>query len=155
MGEIHMEASKVIDAPAERIYAVLADYRTSHPAILPKAYFKGLRVEAGGVGAGTVVVADMEVYGVRRSYRLTVSEPQPGRVLAEADAAAGMATQFILEPVGDGRQTRLTIASDVRTSGGVQGWLERMMNPAIMRKIYNEELELIAGYVVRQADAVA
>ncbi len=154
MSALHVEASKVVDAPAERIYAVLVDYRVSHPAILPKQYFKSIRVEQGGIGAGTVVATDMEVYGAKFSYRLTVTEPQPGRVLAEADKAAGIATQFILEPIGEGKQTKLTIASDMQTSSGIRGWLERMMNPTVMRKIYNEELQLIAEYVAQPASKV-
>lgn len=51
----HLSVARVIDAPPDRVYALIADYRSGHPRILPKAYFKELVVEQGGVGAGTVV----------------------------------------------------------------------------------------------------
>jgi hypothetical protein len=39
---IHAEASMVIDARPEEIYAVVSDYRVGHPAILPRQYFTGV-----------------------------------------------------------------------------------------------------------------
>lgn len=147
MSTIHAEATAVIDAPPTRVYAVLADYRNHHPHILPKPYFTGLRVEAGGVGAGTVVVADMDVYGTKRTFRLVVTEPQPGRVLAESDDAAGMSTTFTVEPLEGGSKSRVTIATDTRPSPGLQGWIERLVNPSIMRRIYRAELQQLNAYV--------
>jgi uncharacterized protein YndB with AHSA1/START domain len=75
MAERHVAAERRIDAPAERVYRLLADYTTHHPRILPPAFLE-FRVEQGGMGAGTV-----------HSFRLTAggravcvwSEPPPGR----------------------------------------------------------------------------
>lgn len=142
MSDMHVSVAREIAAPAAVIYAILSDYHTGHPSVLPPQYFKSLVVEEGGVGAGTVVRVDMEVMGVKQAYRLVVTEPEPGRVLAEADAAAGTATRFVLEPLGNDR-TRLTISTTMRTSGGLRGRLERWLNPPIMRRIYSEELERI------------
>ena len=36
---VHTEVSAVIDAPPAEVYAVFADYRGSHPQVLPKPYF--------------------------------------------------------------------------------------------------------------------
>lgn len=152
MSAIHVEATATIDAPPERVYAVLADYRNHHPNIVPKPYFTGLRVEEGGVGAGTIVVADMDVYGTKRSFRLAVTEPQPGRVLAESDAAAGMVTTFTVEPLEGGRRSRVTIASDARPSPGLGGLIERLVNPAITRRIYRAELQQLNAYVAQLQD---
>lgn len=55
MSQIHAQATAVIDAPPEVVYAILADYRADHPAILPKQYFAECAVEEGGQGAGTVI----------------------------------------------------------------------------------------------------
>ena len=55
MDKIHAHATKVIQAPPDKVYAVLADYNESHPAILPEHVFTGLVVEQGGMGAGTAV----------------------------------------------------------------------------------------------------
>jgi hypothetical protein len=86
--------------------------------------------------------------GSKQSYRLVVTEPEPGRVLAEADATAGTATRFVLEPV-DGQQTKVTIITDARAATGVRGFMERLVNPPLMRRIYAEELQLLDEVVRR------
>jgi hypothetical protein len=58
-----LEALATVAARAAELYAVVADYRAGHPAILPKAYFQELTVEKGGAGAGTVVRASVKVMG--------------------------------------------------------------------------------------------
>ena len=40
---------------------MLADYRSHHPNILPKAYFAKVEVTKGGEGAGTEFIADMKI----------------------------------------------------------------------------------------------
>lgn len=144
---IHVEASLTIAARAEVIYAVLVDYRGSHPAILPKPYFASMVVEEGGQGAGTVFRAQMDVMGTKTNLRMVVSEPQPGRVLMERDEAVGIVTTFTVEPVSGGEQSLVTIATDFRASPGIKGLLERLMNPPITRRIYRQELQLLADYV--------
>lgn len=148
-----VEVSQIIQARAETVYAILADYREGHPRILPKPYFTGLTVEQGGVGAGTVFTAHMEVYGVKRSYQMTVSEPEPGRVLVERDEVAGVETTFTVEPLADPRHSRVTIYTQARTSPGLLGILEKMTTPAISRKIYREELAIL-NKVAQQQIAV-
>lgn len=143
---LHVELSETINAPAEHVYAVLADYHTSHPAILPDA-FKELIVEKGGKGAGTVFLTHMEVMGVKRSYHMTVTEPQPGRVLMEEDPQVGTVTTFTVEPINNGKQSRLTIATDARLASGFAGIMERLINPPVMRRIYKEEMAKINDYV--------
>lgn len=147
MSQIHAEASDVIDARPEEIYAVLSDYRVGHPAILPKPYFTELMVEQGGQGAGTVIRFGMNVMGVKRVYRGVVSEPQPGRVLVEVYPEAGVVTTFTVEPLNGGKHSRVTIATDVEASPGVMGLVEKMMNPPILRRIFKKELRQLADYV--------
>lgn len=147
MSLIHVEATEIINARPEAVYAVFADYRVAHPAILPKPYFADLRIEQGGQGSGTIVQAAMNVFGVKRSYRLTVTEPEPGRVLMETDPDAGVVTKFIVEPVSGGQQSRVTISSDTRLSAGFAGLMERLMNPPITRRIYRQELRQLADYL--------
>ena len=150
MSQIHTEVSDIIPARPEVVYTVLTDYRVGHPAILPKPYFTELQVEQGGQGAGTVVRTRMVVMGVERIFRLTVSEPEPGRVLKEVDEQAGVVTTFTVEPLNGGQQTRVTIATDARASPGVMGMMEKLMNPPITRRIYAEELRQLAEYVRQQ-----
>jgi hypothetical protein len=147
MSVIRTEVSRVINARPEAVYAVLSDYRVGHPAILPKPYFTGLTVEQGGKGAGTIAKAEMNVFGVKQVYRLVVTEPEPGRVMVETDDTVGIVTTFTVDSVGDGSQSKVTISTDAKTSAGFRGFMERLMNPPITRKIYNEELDLLASYV--------
>lgn len=137
------QESAVIDAPAERLYEIIADYHEGHPAILPTRYFTDITVEEGGQGLGTVVAVKMNVFGSKMLLNLKVTEAIPGRLLVEKDEATGTVTTFNLEPVGEG-QTRVTIATESRTSPGLRGWLEKVMNPPITRRIYREELQQLA-----------
>jgi hypothetical protein len=147
MSQIHSEASAVIDAQPEKIYGVFSDYHVGHPAILPKPYFTGLIIEQGGQGAGTIVRVEMNVMGARRAYRLSVTEPEPGRLLMETDPDAGVVTTFTVDPINGGQQSRVTIATDAKASPGIQGFFEKLITPPISRRIYNKELELLAAYV--------
>lgn len=139
MGTYQVAVSATVNAPAAAVYALIADYHNGHPKILPPRYFKSLGVIEGGVGAGTVVDAEMEVFGVKAHYHLTVSEPAPGRVLQEEDRSVGTVTLFTVEPVND-TQSRVTIDTTMTAAPGVKGWIERLMNPPVMRRIYREEL---------------
>lgn len=151
MGKVDVDVSRVVDARPEDIYAVLADYRTGHPAILPKQYFKQLTVEEGGVGAGTVFRLRMAVLGTERESRMTVSEPEPGRVMVETAPEAGVVTTFTIEPLSDGSQARVTIRSEVDTGPGLSGMIERWLSPPLLRRIFRQELEQLAGYMRAQS----
>ena len=54
MSRAHAEASAIIPAVPEKVYAVLRDYQNQHPRILPEQYFVDFKLEQGGQGAGTV-----------------------------------------------------------------------------------------------------
>jgi hypothetical protein len=114
--------SKRIYAPAETIYKILADYRAKHPRILPKPYFLSLDVEEGGVGEGTIVNFKMRLLGRTQSFRSLITEPVPGRALLEMDLNAGISTRFDLAPLESGQQTQVTISTQLRNQGIVEGW---------------------------------
>jgi Polyketide cyclase / dehydrase and lipid transport len=148
MSDINVAVSTTIDAPPDRVYAVLADYRNHHPHILPKPYFVDIQVLQGGVGAGTEFVARMNINGAKRAYRMTVSEPQPGRVLAETDPLQGTHTLFTVEPLADGTQSKVTIATKSKVSSYIGGWFEKLTTLAVMRRIYAEELAQLNRYML-------
>ena len=81
---------------------------------------------------------------------MKVSEPEPGRVLQEEDAATGVLTTFTVDALND-TQARVTIATTARSSSGLKGWLEKMTTPGIMRRIYRQELAQIVDVVTKQA----
>jgi hypothetical protein len=136
-------ASADIDAPAERLYGIVADYRESHPKIIPRPPFVSLEVEEGGYGAGTVIRCTMRVAGMRTAFRASVAEPEPGRVLVETDLAGGPVTTFTCDPMGLGR-ARVTISTLLQRRGKPVGMVERWLIVRFLRRVYQEELRLLA-----------
>lgn len=149
MTHIHAQESALIDAPAGEIYALLADYRSGHPNILPKQYFTGLDVEQGGVGAGTVIAVHMRVMGIEQHHHMVVSEPEPGRMLVETSTESDMTTTFTVTPVGS-RQASVTIATTWAQKPGLGGIMDRLATPMIMRRMYRKELQQLAAYLQEQ-----
>jgi hypothetical protein len=145
MPRIQATASAVIDAPPHTVYAILADYRHGHPQILPKAYFGALVVEQGGTGAGTRIRFDIRLLGTTHSVRAAITEPEPGRVLAETDLDTGAVTTFTVVPAPGGRGTDVTITT-AWTASGVRGWVEGRIAPPMLRRIYTEELQNLARH---------
>ena len=146
MANIHSEATRAVEAAPERVYAVFSDYENAHPEILPKAYFRELVIEEGGQGAGTVVRVRMRALGVENNYRLTVTEPEPGRRMVEADADAGVETTFLVEPREGGR-SQVTISINQEASPGLMGLVERLIVPPVTRRMLREELQMLADYL--------
>jgi len=148
MSTFHVEESLVIEARAEALYAVVADYRVGHPAILPRPFFQELTVEQGGVGAGTVVRGTVKVMGKLYPLHHRISEPEPGRVLQENDLdKPGEFTRFIFEPLNGRAQTRVTIATEFLAGPGLMGVMERLTKPGLVHKMYQQELRNLAEYV--------
>ena len=133
-------ASRVINAPVQIIYNIIADYRNSHPAILPKPYFLSLDVEEGGVGEGTIVRFRMRVLGQTQSFRALITEPEPGRVLQETDMDTHVPTTFTVLPLGHESHTKVTIRTELKNRGFVEGQVAKLL----LQNIYVKELRLLA-----------
>ena len=82
--------------------------------------------------------------GRSRSYRMQVSEPEPGRVLAESDTGSSLKTTFTVNP--DGEQSAVRITSTWQRAGGIGGFFERTFAPRVLKKLYAEELDRIDAY---------
>jgi Polyketide cyclase / dehydrase and lipid transport len=139
-----VRASAHVEAPPERVYAIIADYHNGHPHILPKQ-FRNLSVEQGGVGAGTIIRFEFRAYGQTQRFRAIVTEPEPGRVLVEENVEPTPSkTTFIVERAGSGSD--VTFVTDMTTSkDGLLGSLERYLSTRLLRKAYAEELSLLAA----------
>jgi uncharacterized protein YndB with AHSA1/START domain len=142
MGTIRVSAERCIEAPPETVYGMLADM-TEHPRFLPPA-FSDFQVESGGVGSGTVTRFKVTAGGRSREYRMTVDEPDPGRVLTESDANSTLVTTFTVTP--DGGASRVRIDTAWEGAGGVGGFFERLFAPRVMKGIYADELERLDTY---------
>ena len=145
MGKLFVSETRTINADAAQVYAILADYRNHHPHILPASYFTGLEVLEGGQGAGTLFRATLRVMGKETSFRMRVTEPEPGRVLAESDLDTDLVTTFTVVPQPNG-QSGVTIATRWQGKPGLAGLLERLTTPALLRRIYQEELRQLEEY---------
>jgi hypothetical protein len=133
-------ATGVIHAPADRVYRIIADYRNTHPLILPKGYFLSINVEEGGFGAGTIVSFTMRILGRTQSFRSLITEPEPGRLLVETDIRSETPTSFFLLPTGDAAATRVTISTELKGLNRI----EVLFAKPVLQKIYRQELELLA-----------
>ena len=148
MTEIYAAAERQVAAPAERVYRILADYE-HHQRILPDA-FSDFKIERGGVGAGTVVSFKVTAGGVTRSHRDTVAEPEPGRVLTETNDK-GKVTTFTVTPVGGPTSDRALVKIEVRwPAKGLQGLVERLVAPRMLRGLFADELERLERYAQTQ-----
>ena len=144
---IHAECERVIGAPAETVYAFLADYRDHHPHILPTDNFFDVTVLEGDVGAGVLVAYRFLAGGRERSYRLRVSEPRPGMTLVERDELSTMVMTYTVTPEGDGATCRVKITGEWQSAGGVEGIMERVFAPSALRAIFERELALLDAAV--------
>jgi hypothetical protein len=124
--------------------------REHHPRFLPQA-FSGFEVESGGVGAGTVTRFTVTAGGRRRSYRMQVAEPEPGRVLTESDTNSSLVTTTTVTP--DGSASRVQISTRWEGAAGIGGFFERLFAPRVMRGICADELERLNTYARERASA--
>lgn len=138
MAQVTIRTSAVIHASPAAAYGVLSDYHEGHPSILPRPPFGELVVESGGTGAGTVFRVTTREGMKMKTYRMSVTEPEPGRLLMESDMDSGLVSTFRVEPV-DGGNARVTITTRY-TRAGMQGWLESVLLPVLAGPIYRKEI---------------
>ena len=149
MSKIHIESSRDIPVEAAVLHAIVTDYHVGHPAILPKP-FEGIRVDKGGRGAGTELTLFAKAFGSTTEMRQKVSEPEPGRVVVEADMDSDLVTKFIFEPLEAGQQTRVTITTDYTP----KSFAERFVNPPLLRYMYKKELQNLEAYALENKQSI-
>lgn len=141
---IHVSQSRRIPVAPGRVYAVLVDYTAGHAQILPRRYFSNLEVVRGGVGDGTIISFQMHAFGSVQKLRAEITEPIPGELLVETIVATGAKTTFHVLPESGGQESLVTITTDWTTQG-LTGWLQSLLIPRFLRKVYEEELANLAA----------
>lgn len=137
-------ASGVIPARRERVYALIANYHDGHLRIVPRQ-FSGLVVEQGGIGAGTVIRFQMNIFGKKQTFRAAVTEPEPGRVLVETDLDTnGAVTTFTVDQGPAPADSRVTISTELKVRSGFLGMIEKTLSTLWLRPLYLRELENLA-----------
>jgi hypothetical protein len=145
MTTYRVSATSDIGAPASLAYSIIADYRRHHPRIIPPEYFSRLDVLEGGVGAGTRTRVEMHVLGKNRVFEQVVTEPEPGRVLMEANTDGSAVTTFTVAASGEGSSI-VTIATELPRQPGIAGIVERAAVSILFPRIYRKELARLAEY---------
>ena len=150
MNQRHLvTAAACINAPPRVVYAIIADYRDGHPHILPDT-FRGLTVEHGGIGHGTVIRFQMRIFGRTQSFRAAITEPEPGRVLVETDLNAnGAITTFTVNPGPAEGQCEVSIRTELPVRSGLLGALQRFLTTRSLRPLYERQLGLLAAHAER------
>jgi uncharacterized protein YndB with AHSA1/START domain len=136
-------ATAHIDAPPDRVYGIIADYRAGHPSILPKP-FRNFVVEQGGTGAGTIIRFDVHAYGTVTKCRAIVTEPEPGRILVEENVEPTESVTTFTVVAGANGGTDVTFVTEAQSRDGIAGAIERFMSRRFLKKLYAEELRLLA-----------
>jgi len=154
MATLVVSESRRIPAPPREVYAIIADYTEGHPHIMPSAYFRNIEVEKGGIGAGTRIRFDVTALGTTRTIHADIEEPSPGRILVERDVEGRSVTTFKVIPAREGRESDVTIMTELKIRGGILGVVERVASKAFLERVYREELARLAAYAASGAGAL-
>ncbi|QOV33159.1 SRPBCC family protein [Streptomyces ferrugineus] len=140
-------AERTVDAPADEVYRYLADMQLQ-ARFLPSPFYD-FQVEAGGVGAGSVVRFKIDFAGGVRELRMQVTEPEPGRILVQTDTGgSGLVRTFTVTPQGE--QALVSINSSFDGESGVAGFVERIIAPRRLHRVYGKELARLDAYAREQ-----
>jgi hypothetical protein len=103
-------------------------------------------VEEGGIGAGTKIRFEMVMFGKAQQAQSVITEPEPGRVLVESTTDGLAVTSFIVEARDGGKAANVTISTDLKS----QGLIGNAIIKFLFKRIYREELELLAEFAAQK-----
>jgi hypothetical protein len=136
---VSVEGERNVDAPMERVWALLRHYRVARPRLLSEP-FSDYRVQERGDGAGTVIAYRLRVGRHQREHVIAVQEPVPGRVLRDRDRASALVSTWTLTPGGEGERTVVRLAVAPRDPR-ISGWLARARARRALRRLCDQPLE--------------
>ncbi|WP_409489968.1 SRPBCC family protein [Amycolatopsis sp. cmx-11-12] len=144
MGKVTAIAERTIEAPADKVRALVADYAETRPKLLTEHY-RDYEVTEGGVGAGTKASWKLQATSKRvRDVAATVTEPSEG-TLVETDANSSMVTSWTVREVPEGSLVRIETTWD--GAGGIGGFFEKTFAPGGLKRIYEGVLGKLAEVV--------
>lgn len=142
MGQVTATAERTIDAPADTVRTLVADYVDTRPKILTDAY-RDYAVAKGGAGAGTVASWKLQATSKRvRDVAATVTEPRPGTIV-ETDTNSTMVTTWTVAEAGD--KSTVRIETTWQGAGGIGGFFEKTFAPGGLKRIYDGVLANLAS----------
>ena len=110
---VAVEVERTVDAPMERVWALLRDYRVARPRLLSE-HFSDYDVQERGEGAGTVIVYRLRVGRHQAEHVVDVQELVPGRMLRERARDSAWVSTWTLTPGGEGERTVVRLAAALR-----------------------------------------
>ncbi len=147
MALIHVDAETTVAAPPKKVYRLIADYTKDARMEWLPANYNDYAVEQGGTGDGTVYHYKLKVGNRERAYRMAVSEPKRGSILAEKDTASTLTNTWTV--TAQGAESRVTLRTEWQGHGGVGGFFERLFAPRALKRVYDDELARLAAYAAR------
>ncbi len=142
MAQVYASTERTYPAAPEQVYEAIADYRTVRPKLLP-AQYSDYEVQAGGVGAGTLVHWKLQATEKRqRDCLFTVTAPAAGK-LVETDANSSMVITWTVAQAAGGQST-VRIETTWQGAGGIGGFFERTFAPKGLNRIHDEVLARLA-----------
>jgi len=142
MALIQVETTREIAAPAEKVYAAIADF-ASRAQWLPEN-FSDYAVEGDG-RPGSVLRYRLKVGPRERQYRMQTTATAPGSAIREQDSTSSLQSTWTVTPSGNTSNVR--IATQWQGSGGMGGFFERLFAPAGLKKVYDAELTRLDAYI--------
>ena len=142
--------SKKINSSPDVVYSIIADYINAHPKILPKPPFISLKVERGGIGAGTEMLVQMKMFNKVQTFRTVVTEPVPGKTLVET-TDTGYITTFSVEPENNGKSCLVTFSTELTNYPGLRKKFEFWVTSKLLQPVYKKELEILASEAEKQS----
>lgn len=131
MAQVSATSTVQIAAPAEAVFAAVADYQTVRPAILP-ANYRDYRVEQGGQGAGTVVGWTLQATE-KRKRDVLADVSVDGTTVTEKDRNSSMVTTYTVTASGAGATVETT--TSWQGAGGIGGFFEKTFAPKGLGRI--------------------
>jgi ribosome-associated toxin RatA of RatAB toxin-antitoxin module len=150
MAKHQFSVSALVQSQPKIVYSIIADYKNSHPKILPKPPFVSLVVEEGGFGAGSVLKVQMKVAGKIQTFKTVVTEPEPGRILVETNDT-GYITTFTVEPHNDGKNSYVTFTTEIPDNSKLSKKLEFFFTKFYLPLVYKKELQMLAEEALNQS----
>ncbi|ADG97668.1 Polyketide cyclase/dehydrase [Segniliparus rotundus DSM 44985] len=146
MGQVKAESSLTIPASQEKVFAAVADYRETRPAILSEHY-RDYKVLEGGAGSGTVAQWTLQATE-SRSRNVKASVVADGSTVTEKDANSSLVTVWQVVPASGGpsgsEAAKVTVTTTWNGAGGVKGIFEGIFAPLGLKKIQAEVLDNLA-----------
>ncbi|MGK5532625.1 SRPBCC family protein [Streptomyces sp. URMC 129] len=152
MAQVEVVARRDMAAKPDDVLDAIADYRQTHPRLLPEQ-FKDYEVREGGDGEGTVLFFRLHATSKRvRECLMDVTEPTDDTVV-ETDRNSTLVTTWTVVPGegAEGARSRVTIRSTWQGAGGIGGVFERIFAPRALAAIYDQVLANLAAEVEKPA----